>query len=126
MIISYTWGWTVGVWDIYIIMCTFDKNYFCQLIFLFSLFLLLFIALFGTIHESHYIISTNFYHYSQYFQQKIFRFSKISGSQKWTLYITITQNTNLTPTHMQTKLVKVGKIVKYIMKVLKLFFLFNL
>ena len=36
--------------------CSFGKNYFCQLILLFSLFLLLFMsstALFGTIHESH-------------------------------------------------------------------------
>ena len=38
-------------------------------------------TLFGTIHESHYIISANFYFYLQYFQQKIFNFSKISGSQ---------------------------------------------
>ena len=42
-----------------------------QLILLFSLFLLLFmsfITLFGTIHRSHCIISTNFYLYLQYFQ----------------------------------------------------------
>ena len=38
-------------------------------------------ALFGTIHGSHYIISANFYIYLQYFQQKIFSFSKISRSQ---------------------------------------------
>ena len=38
-------------------------------------------ALFGTIHGSHYIISANFYIYLQYFQQKVFSFSKISGSQ---------------------------------------------
>ena len=38
----------------------------CQLILLFSLFLLLFIGLtafFGIIHKSHYTISTNFYLY---------------------------------------------------------------
>ena len=39
------------------------------------------IALFDTIHESHYTISANFYLYLQYFQQKVFNFSKISGSQ---------------------------------------------
>ena len=38
-------------------------------------------ALFGTIYGSHCIISANFYLYLQYFQQKIFNFSKISGSQ---------------------------------------------
>ena len=49
----------------------FGKKYFCQLILLFSLFLLLFmgpIVLFGTIHRSHCIISANFYLYLQYFQ----------------------------------------------------------
>ena len=49
-----------------------------------SLFLLLFLGIivfFGTIHESHYIILTNFYLYLQYFQQKVFSFSKISGHQ---------------------------------------------
>ena len=58
--------------------------YFCQLILPFSLFLLLFMdltALFGTIHISHYTVSTNIYLYLQYFQQKIFSFNKISGSQ---------------------------------------------
>ena len=48
---------------------------------LFSLFLLLFMGsteLFGTIHGSHCTISTNFYLYLQYFQQKVFNFSKIS------------------------------------------------
>ena len=46
------------------------------------LFLLLFmglIALFGTIYGSYCTISANFY--LQYFQQKIFSFSKINGSQ---------------------------------------------
>ena len=62
----------------------FGKNYFCQLILLFSLFLLLFMsltALFGTIHGSHCTILANFYLYLQYFQQKVFSFSKINGSQ---------------------------------------------
>ena len=51
---------------------------------LFSLFLLLFMgptALFGTIYGSHCTISAKFYLYQQYFQQKIFSFSNISGSQ---------------------------------------------
>ena len=64
-------------------MCVWQKLK-SQLILLFSLFLLLFMgltALFGTIHGSHCTISTNFYLYLQYFQQKIFSFSKISGSQ---------------------------------------------
>ena len=62
----------------------FGSNLKSQLIFLFSLFLLLFMsltALFGTIHKSHCTISNNFYLYLQYFQQKIFIFSKISESQ---------------------------------------------
>ena len=49
----------------------FDKDYFYQLILLFSLFLLLFMgltALFGIIHGSHCTISANFYFYLQYFQ----------------------------------------------------------
>ena len=43
-----------------------------QFILLFNLFLLLFIGLttfFGTIHGPHYITTTNFYFYLQYFQQ---------------------------------------------------------
>ena len=39
------------------------------------------IALFGTIYGSHCIILANFYFYLQYFQQKVFSFSKISESQ---------------------------------------------
>ena len=53
----------------------FGKDYFYLFILLFNLFLLLFMnptILFGTIHRSHFIISTNFYLYLQYFQQKIF------------------------------------------------------
>ena len=38
-------------------------------------------ALFGIIHGSHYTISANFYLYLQYFQQKVFSFSKINRSQ---------------------------------------------
>ena len=51
---------------------------------LFSLFLVLFISftvLFGTIYRSHCTISINFYFYLQYFQQKMFSFSKIRRSQ---------------------------------------------
>ena len=62
----------------------FGKDYFCQLILLFSLFLLLFMSpltFFGIIHESYYTISTHFYIYLQYFQQKIFNFSKINEFQ---------------------------------------------
>ena len=53
-------------------------------LFYYSAYLLLFmglIALFDTIHRFHCIISINFYLYLQYFQQKIFSFSKIRGSQ---------------------------------------------
>ena len=49
----------------------FGLDYFCQLILLFSLFLLLLIDLiifFCTIYESYCIISTNFYIYLSYFQ----------------------------------------------------------
>ena len=56
----------------------------CRLILLFSLFFLLFmgsIALFVTIHEFQCTVSTNFYLYLLYFQQKIFSFSKINRSQ---------------------------------------------
>ena len=51
--------------------CPFGKDYFYQLILLFSLFLILFMGpttLFGTIHGSYYIISVNFYLYLWYFQ----------------------------------------------------------
>jgi len=64
--------------------CVFRKSYFCQLILLFNLFLLLFMSftvLFGTIYGSYYTISINFYLYLQYFQQKVFSFHKISRSQ---------------------------------------------
>ena len=55
-----------------------------QLILLFNLFLLLFMAstaFFIIIHMSHFTILINFYLYLQYFQQKNFSFSKISRSQ---------------------------------------------
>ena len=58
--------------------------HFCHLILLFKLLLLLFMgstALFDTIHESYCTISANFYLYLQYFQQKVFYFSKISEFQ---------------------------------------------
>jgi len=38
-------------------------------------------ALFGIIYKFHYIISANFYLNLQYFQQKVFNFSKINRSQ---------------------------------------------
>ena len=59
-----------------------------------SAFFLLFMgptALFGTIYGSHCTISSNFYFYLQYFQQKVLIFSKISGSQtdpKWAKNVT--------------------------------------
>ena len=40
-----------------------------------------FTAFFDTIHGFHCTISANFYIYLQYFQQKVFSFSKISKSQ---------------------------------------------
>ena len=40
-----------------------------------------FTALFGTIHGFYCTILANFYFYLQYFQQKVFSFSKISGFQ---------------------------------------------
>ena len=40
-----------------------------------------FTVLFDTIYGSYCIISTNFYLYLQYFQQKIFNFNKINRSQ---------------------------------------------
>ena len=55
-----------------------------QFILLFSLFFLLFtnsIVLFDIIHKFYCTISTNFYLYLQYFQQKVFNFHKISGLQ---------------------------------------------
>ena len=62
--------------------CVFGSKLKNQFILLFNFFLLLFMnptILFGTIHESYYTISTNFYLYLLYFQQKIFSFNKISG-----------------------------------------------
>ena len=63
----------------------FDFSLKSQFILLFSLFLLLFmslIALFDTIHGYHCTISTNFYLYLEYFQQKASSFSKISDSKQ--------------------------------------------
>ena len=65
-------------------MCVFGSSLKNQLILLFNLFLLLFIgptALFSTIYEFYCTILVNFYLYLQYFQQKIFSFSKINESQ---------------------------------------------
>ena len=75
---NFNWIWTFNS------KCPFGKYYFCQLILLFKLFLLLFMSLtafFGTILEFHCSISVNFYLYLQCFQQKVFNFSKKSGSQ---------------------------------------------
>ena len=60
--------------------CAFGYQLKSQLILLFSLFMGL-TALFGTIYGSYCTILTNFYLYLQYFQQKVFSFSKINGSQ---------------------------------------------
>ena len=55
------------------IQCAFGMDYFCQLILLLSLFLLLFMSpttLFGIIHGFHCTISTNFYLISSIFRKK--------------------------------------------------------
>ena len=44
-------------------------------------------ALFDTIHRFNILV--NFYLYLQYFQQKVFSFSKINGSQTYPKYSTI-------------------------------------
>ena len=57
----------------------FGMDYFCQIILLFSLFLLLFMgptALFDTIYGSYCTISTKFYLYLQYFHAIIFQFQQ--------------------------------------------------
>ena len=62
----------------------FGKIIFTNLFYCSAYFLLLFMdpnVLFVTIHKSHCTISANFYLYLQYFQQKVFSFSKISGFQ---------------------------------------------
>ena len=79
-------------------MCEFSFKLKGQLILLFSLFLLLFngtTVLFSTIQRSYYTISTNFYLYQQYFQQKVVSFSKIIGSQ--IVLMLPSQNTHLSP-----------------------------
>ena len=66
-----------------LLMCVWQKLK-SQRILLFNFFLVLFInltVLFGIIHGFQCTISTNLYIYLQYFQQKIFNFSKISGFQ---------------------------------------------
>ena len=52
-------------------------------------------ALVGTIYESHCTVSANFYLYLPYFQQKVFSFSKISGSQTNPQSLTFTPYFNL-------------------------------
>ena len=67
------------------LVCIWQKSK-SQLILLFSLFLLLFMdptALFDTIYGFHCTISTNFYLYLRYFQQKVFSSSKISRLLVW-------------------------------------------
>ena len=74
--------------------CVFGTYLKSYIILPFSLFLLLFMSsttLFGTIHGSHCIISANFYLYLQYFQKKVFNFSKISRSRtdpRWIISLT--------------------------------------
>ena len=66
--------------------CLFSKNYFCEFILLFSLFLLLFIGLthfFDIIYESHYTITANFYIYLQYFQFQFQQNKRISDGPKY-------------------------------------------
>ena len=60
--------WLIGVATLRLYLALAEKDFFFNLLFiyLFSLFLLLFIALialFGTIYEFHFIISTSFYFY---------------------------------------------------------------
>ena len=71
--------------------CLFGKDYFCQLILLFSLFLPLFMSpatlfdtiqgFYGTISANFYLYLQHFYLYLQYFQEKKIIFNKISGLQ---------------------------------------------
>ena len=56
----------------------FGKNDFCQLIFT---IIDRSYCTFDTIYGSNCTILTNFYIYLQYFQQKVFNFSKINESQ---------------------------------------------
>ena len=61
----------------------FDMINFTNLFYYSVYFLLLFMgptALFSITHEFHYTISTNFYIYLQYFQQKVFSFRVYLGS----------------------------------------------
>ena len=56
-----------------------QTDFVWQRLFLPAYFIIQFI--FDTIYGSHRTISANFYFYLQYVQQKVFSFSKISGSQ---------------------------------------------
>ena len=56
-----------------------QTDFVWQRLFLPAYFIIQFI--FDTIYRSHRTISANFYFYLQYFQQKVFSFSKISGFQ---------------------------------------------
>ena len=59
-----------------------DRLFFANLYYYLVIFVTILVpaALFDTIHGHYYTISVNFYNL-QYFQQKVFSFSKISGSQ---------------------------------------------
>ena len=66
--------------------CVFGKKYFCQLILLFSLFLLLFMgftALFGTIHSHIILFQLTFIFVYSIFNKKNFTFNKIIGFQTY-------------------------------------------
>ena len=59
------------IWNAFVAPRLLGKNYFYQLILLFSLFLLLLISLtilLNTIHEPYYTILTKFYFYLKYIQ----------------------------------------------------------
>ena len=87
-----------------------------------SLFLLLFMGLtvlFSTIYKSYCIISVNFYHYLQYFQQKVFSFSKISRSQTdiikvWLKNHDCTKGINLQYIHNLIKFIFSNNSINYV------------
>ena len=83
---SVNWSWTY-LYDV--VFSAFDSKLKCQFILLFNTFLLLFksfTAFFDIIYKFYCTISTNFYLYLQYFQQKNFNFSKINRFQTDLLY----------------------------------------
>ena len=56
--------------------------------------------IFATIHGSHCTISTNIYLYLQYFQQKVFRFSKLSEFQTDPVTVCFKLNPAFTQVHV--------------------------